>query len=166
MKGALRLLRPGKRCCALVLASAPSTGKVQLANESGILRMSLVYACRLPVRYKTNLCKFFILHCDLTTRASMTVVCPFFSRGFWRRCSFLHRVEFLEDHIAKARSRAHPARRVPPRVPRSHACTLARGPGQAAVLWQPDGGSRIAAWQDTWLCAGRGPRMSLPFAPW
>ena len=56
-------------------------------------------ACRLPVKYKRNLQRFFVLHSDLSLRGAMTALCAFCSHGFWSKVAFITRLEFLYDHI-------------------------------------------------------------------
>lgn len=64
-------------------------------------------ACRLPVKYKLNLERFYILHSDLSLWLTTSVVCPLMSHGFWGKLKNLSRLEFLWDYVSKVRLVSH-----------------------------------------------------------
>ncbi|PNG98986.1 Rho GTPase-activating protein 8, partial [Tetrabaena socialis] len=56
---------------------------------------------RLPSKYRTNLHRLFVVHCDMPLWVGLAALGPLFSEALWRKVEWISRVEFLWDHIGK-----------------------------------------------------------------
>ncbi|MEW5304424.1 MAG: hypothetical protein WDW38_011187 [Sanguina aurantia] len=55
----------------------------------------------LPSQYRDNLCRVFMVHCDLSMWCAMMAVCPWLTSDFWQKVEWVSRVEFLWDELDK-----------------------------------------------------------------
>ncbi|KAG2441543.1 hypothetical protein HXX76_003164 [Chlamydomonas incerta] len=56
---------------------------------------------RLPCKYRSNLARLYVVHCDLPLWGALAALGPLLSADFWRKIEWVSRVEFLWDHIPK-----------------------------------------------------------------
>lgn len=57
--------------------------------------------CRLPERFRTNMARMYLVHCDLALWAGAALLLPWFTGSAWRKVEWVQRVEFLEEALTK-----------------------------------------------------------------
>ncbi|KXZ51642.1 hypothetical protein GPECTOR_12g606 [Gonium pectorale] len=56
---------------------------------------------RLPCKYRSNLHRMFVVHCDLPLWLGLAALGPLCSEDLWRKVEWVSRVEFLWEHVPK-----------------------------------------------------------------
>ncbi|EFJ40405.1 hypothetical protein VOLCADRAFT_77960 [Volvox carteri f. nagariensis] len=76
------------------------TGSTYWQNSPGLSWLWRTYE-RLPMKYKANLHRVYVVHCDLPMWVGLAALGPLLSEALWRKVEWVSRVEFLWDHVPK-----------------------------------------------------------------
>ncbi|GLI69419.1 hypothetical protein VaNZ11_014028 [Volvox africanus] len=76
------------------------TGSTYWQNSPGLSWMWRTYE-RLPAKYRANLHRVHVVHCDLPMWVGLAALGPLLTEALWRKVEWVSRVEFLWDHVHK-----------------------------------------------------------------
>ncbi|GLC40032.1 hypothetical protein PLESTB_001518400 [Pleodorina starrii] len=76
------------------------TGSSYWHNSPGLSWMWRSYE-RLPGKYRANLHRVYVVHCDLPMWVGLATLGPLLSEALWRKVEWVSRVEFLWEHLPK-----------------------------------------------------------------